>query len=91
LQAGLADADWRVRAMAARACAHFRPAVLVDRLLSICRNFANPAEAGHAARALASLGGEAWLRLQEIAYNEPGLARYIATEAVERHILGGAA
>jgi len=91
LHAGLCDADWRVRAMAARACGHFRPAVLVDRLLEICRNFENLAEATHAARALAALGGEAWLRLQEVAYNEPGLARYIATEAVERHILGGAA
>jgi hypothetical protein len=65
--------------------------VLVDRLLAICRDFANPAEAAHAARALASLGGEAWLGLQEMAYHEPGLARHIATEAVERHILGGAA
>lgn len=91
LQFGLGDSDWRVRAMAARACGHFRPAVLVDRLLEICRAFANPAEAAHAARALAALGGEGWLRLQEIAHNEPGLARYIATEAVERHILGGVA
>src|SRR5690242_21251029 len=53
----------------ARACGHFRPAVLVDRLLEICRNFENLAEATHAARALAALGGEAWLRLQEVAYN----------------------
>lgn len=91
LQTGLRDADWRVRAMAARACAHFRPAVLADRLLEICRSAPNPAESAHAARALAAMGGEGWLRLQDLAHSEIGSARYIATEAVERRLLGGAA
>ena len=91
LQAGLDDADWRVRAMAARACGHFRPAMLVERLLKMCRTFANPPEAAHAARALAAMGGEGWLRLQSMAHTEVGNARHIATEAVERHLLGGAA
>jgi hypothetical protein len=77
--------------MAARACAHFRPAILLDRLLEMCRSFSNPAEASHAAKALAALGGEGWLRLQEVANSDPGLARHIATEAVERHMLGGVA
>ncbi|HLK47577.1 MAG TPA: HEAT repeat domain-containing protein [Bryobacteraceae bacterium] len=91
LQLGLGDADWRVRAMAAQACGQFRAAALAERLLGMCRTFENPAEAAHAARALAALGGEGWLRLQEVANSETDQARQIATEAVERHMLGGAA
>ena len=91
LQIGLADSDWRVRAMAAQACGQFRTANLAERLLAICRKFENPAEAAHAARALAALGGEGWLRLQEVANSETEIARQIATETVERHMLGGAA
>lgn len=91
LQLGLADADWRVRAMAAQACGQFRAAMLAGRLLEMCRTFTNPAEAAHAARALAALGGEGWLRLREVANSKTDVARQIATEAVERHMLGGAA
>ena len=91
LQAGLADPDWRVRAMAAQACGQFRAATLAERLLEMCRKFEHPAEAAHAARALAALGGEGWLRLQEVANSTTEVARQIATEAVERHMLGGAA
>ena len=91
LQAGLRDSDWRVRAMAARACAHFRPAVLADRLLELCRSCASPSEAAHAARALAAMGGEGWLRLQALAHSQDGSARFIATEAVEKRLLGGVA
>jgi len=91
LQAGLEDTDWRVRAMAARACAHFRPAVLADRLLELCRSFENPTEAAYAGRALALMGGEGWLRLQDLANSDSGSARRIATEAVERRMLGGVA
>lgn len=91
LQAGLEDTDWRVRAMAARACGHFRPAILADRLLEICRSFEHPSESAHAGRALAIMGGEGWFRLQDVANSDGGAARRIATEAVERHMLGGAA
>jgi len=91
LQAGLDDADWRVRAMSARACGHFRPAILADRLLEMCRTFEHPSEGAHAGRALAVMGGEGWLRLQDIANSDSGVARRVATEAVERHMLGGAA
>jgi len=91
LQLGLADRDWRVRAMAAQACGQFRVASLAERLLEMCRAFENAAEAAHAARALAALGGEGWLRLQEVANSKTEVARQIATEAVERHMLGGAA
>ncbi len=91
LQLGLGDSDWRVRAMAAQACGQFRAASLAERILAMCRKFENPAEAAHAARALAALGGEGWLRLQEVANSETDIARQIATETVERHMLGGAA
>ncbi|HEY1242587.1 MAG TPA: HEAT repeat domain-containing protein [Bryobacteraceae bacterium] len=91
LQLGLGDPDWRVRAMAAQACGQFRAAMLAGRLLEMCRTFTNPAEAAHAARALAALGGEGWLRLREVANSKTDIARQIATEAVERHMLGGAA
>jgi len=91
LQLGLADSDWRVRAMAAQACGQFRAAMLAERLLEMCRTFTNPAEAAHAARALAALGGEGWIRLREVANSKTDVARQIATEAVERHMLGGAA
>jgi len=91
LQRGLADSDWRVRAMAAQACGQFRAAALAGRLLEMCRKFENRAEAAHAARALAALGGEGWLRLQEVANSKTDIARQIATEAVERHMLGGTA
>ena len=91
LRLGLIDPDWRVRAMAAQACGQFRAATLAERLLEMCRKFENPAEAAHAARALAALGGEGWLRLQEVANSKTDVARQIATEAVERHMLGGPA
>ena len=91
LQSGLCDRDWRVRAMAAQACGQFRAASLAEHLLEMCRRFENAAEAAHAARALAALGGEGWLRLQEIANSKTNIARQIATEAVERHMLGGTA
>ena len=91
LQMGLFDSDWRVRAMAAQACGQFRAAALAERLLEMCRKFENAAEAAHAARALAALGGEGWLRLQEVANSRTDIARQIATEAVERHMLGGTA
>ena len=91
LQTGLQDSDWRVRAMAASACGHFRAAPLAGKLLEMCRSFSNPAEAGHAAQALAAMGGEGWLRLQELAHSGSQMSRQIATEVVERHMLTGGA
>jgi hypothetical protein len=91
LQRGLDDSDWRVRAMAARACGQFRAAMFAPRLFEMCQSFADPSEARHAARALAALGGEAWLQLQRVGNSGTDVARQIATEAVERHMLGGTA
>lgn len=89
LASGLNDTDWRVRALAAKACGSLRAGELVGRLIEMCGSFENPAEAGHAARALAALGGEAWSRLQEVISSGSGIGRRIATEVVERRMVGG--
>jgi hypothetical protein len=91
LQRGLDDSDWRVRAMAARACGQLRAAMCAPRLFEMCQSFTDPTEARHAAHALAALGGEAWLQLQQVGNSGTDVARQIATEAVERHMLGGTA
>jgi hypothetical protein len=70
--------------MAARTCEHFRPGILADNLLRLCTNFTNPVEAGHAARALVRLGGEAASRLQTLLSSESAVSRHIATEVIQR-------
>ena len=87
LKQGLADSDWRVRAMAARACGCFRTAAVIPELLAMCGSFANPAEAGHAARSLAAMGGEAWMGLQQVAATGTHWARRVTTEVVERRMV----
>jgi hypothetical protein len=95
LEAGLHDPDWRVRALAARACGYLRSEALAWRLLEMCASFEDPAEAGHAARALAALGGEealggkGWNRLQEVVAPGAGAGHRIAAEAMERRVSGG--
>ncbi|HYW46350.1 MAG TPA: HEAT repeat domain-containing protein [Bryobacteraceae bacterium] len=89
LEPGLHDPDWRVRALAARACGYLRAEALVWRLLEMCASFDDPAEAGHAARALAALGGEGWDRLQEVVASGRGTGHRIAAEVIERRMLGG--
>src|SRR5205823_10004788 len=66
LRSGLADSDWRVRAMAARACGLLRVSSLVPQLLESIGAAKTSAEAGHAARALAAIGGEARNSLQAL-------------------------
>ena len=89
LEPGLRDPDWRVRALAARACGYLRAEALAWRLLEMCASFEDPAEAGHAARALAALGGEGWNRLQQVVPSGDGAGHRIAAEAMERRMLGG--
>jgi len=89
LEPGLHDPDWRVRALAARACGHLRAEALAWRLLEMCASFEDPAEAGHAARALAALGGEGWNRLQRVVGSGTGAGNRIAAEVMERRMLGG--
>ena len=87
LKQGLADADWRVRAMAARACGCFRTGAVIPELLAMCGAFANPAEAGHAARSLSAMGGEAWTGLQQVAATGTHWARRVTTEVVEKRMV----
>ena len=86
LEPGLHDPDWRVRALAARACGYLRAEALVWRLLEMCASFDDPAEAGHAARALAALGGEGWDRLQEVVAAGRGTGHRIAAEVMGREV-----
>ncbi|MDQ6704800.1 MAG: HEAT repeat domain-containing protein [Acidobacteriota bacterium] len=87
LSLGLDDRDWRVRAMAARACGHFRSAPLASRLLEICQSPETPAEGDHAARSLAAMGGEAWLQLKRLALSGTPQSRRIAAGAVAIHMM----
>jgi hypothetical protein len=88
LEAGLRDSDWRVRAQAARACGALRAAPLAPALFAMCGSFENPAEAGHAARALAALGGDAFRQLQSVAVRGEGAGSRIAAEVLERRLIG---
>jgi len=88
LGAGLRDTDWRVRAQAAKACGAVRAATLAPALIAMCGSFENPAEAGHAARALAALGGGAWNSLQNVAVQGEGAGSRIAAEVMERRLIG---
>jgi hypothetical protein len=87
LKEGLQDADWRVRAIAAGACANLRPQNLADDLLTLCESFSNPAEAAHAARALAALGGESTKRLQYLCASGSAVTRQVAATVLERQML----
>jgi hypothetical protein len=90
LKAGLADPDWRVRAMAARACGHLKAAGLTAELLAIVQCTSVAAEVGHAARALAAIGGEARRQLQTLPVRGSEMAHRIVTEVIEKEILLGA-
>jgi hypothetical protein len=84
LRTGLSDPDWRVRAMAAKSCEHFRLGILAEDLLRLCTDFASPAEAGHAARAVARLGGEGSGRLQSLVSAKSNVSSHIAAEVIQR-------
>ena len=87
LREGMRDADWRVRAMAAEACASLRPEGVADDLMAMCQSFTNAAEAAHAARALSALGGAARRRLQSLATSGSAATRQIAAEVIEKQLL----
>ena len=89
LEPGLHDNDWRVRALAARACGYLRAEALAGRLVEMCASFEDPAEAGHAARALSALGGAGWNRLQEVVARGSSAGHRIAVEVLERRMVGG--
>jgi hypothetical protein len=87
LKSGLIDPDWRVRAMAARACGLLRVSGLTDELLVIVKSSRIAAETGHAARALVAIGGEAIHQLQALATSGSEMAHRIITEVIERDLL----
>jgi hypothetical protein len=74
VEVGLNDEDWRVRAMAARAGGLLRLGQLGPLLIQQCTSATHNAEVGHAARALAALGGHNWDQLRQMvnAGNMPG-------------------
>jgi hypothetical protein len=84
---GLADADWRVRAMAARACGSLHLSSLTATLAAKLSISEQAAETGHIARALASLGGESLLRLRSFANSSNDMTRAVTVEVLERALL----
>jgi hypothetical protein len=84
---GLADADWRVRAMAARACGSLHLSALTAALVARLSTSKQPAETGHIARALASLGGESLLRLHAFINSDDDMIRAVTAEVLEKALL----
>jgi hypothetical protein len=84
---GLADADWRVRAMAARACGSLHLSSLTATLAARLSISEQAAETGHIARALASLGGESLMRLRSFTNSNNDMTRAVTVEVLERTLL----
>lgn len=89
LAAGFGDSDWRVRAMAAKACVSFRDPCLAGRLMDLIADGGHQSEVHHAARALAAIGGPGleWLSLLKGCGRE--MVRRTAAEALEQRMLRG--
>jgi len=84
---GLADVDWRVRAMAARACGSLHLSSLTATLAARLSLSEQAAETGHIARALASLGGESLQRLRAFTNSDNNMTRAVTAEVLERALL----
>ena len=84
---GLADSDWRVRAMAARACGFLHLSELTATLAARLLTSTHAAETGHIARALASLGGESLLRLHSFTEPYDDMTRAVTAEVLERTLV----
>ncbi len=89
LRVGLSDPDWRVRAMAARACGQLQSTELAPVLLEVLKSALVPAEASHAARALAAFGGEARRELETLSSGGSEMAHRVISEAIEKEALLG--
>jgi HEAT repeat protein len=87
VETGLQDPDWRVRAMAARACGALRLAPLTAILVERLAASEQAAEVGHLARALASFGGESLLRLRAFTTSNNDLTRSVTAEVLEKAML----
>jgi HEAT repeat protein len=84
---GLADQDWRVRAMAARACGSLHLSSLTATLAARLSISEQAAETGHIARALASLGGESLMRLRSFTNSDNDMTRAVTVEVLEKALL----
>ena len=89
LRKGLADEDWRVRAMSARACGLIKLTALIPELLGMVAQVRTSTEARRAAKALATLGGEAHRQLLNLKLTSPDTVHRIIAEAVEQEMLVG--
>ncbi len=89
LATGLDDADWRVRAMAAKSCAHFRDPALSGRLMDLIASSSQQAEVHHAARALAAMGGHGIEWLSVLKRSDREMIRRTVSEALEQRLLAG--
>ena len=87
IETGLSDSDWRVRAMAARACGALHLSSLVPMLAERFGTCTHPVEAGHLAQALAAFQGDALRRLQAFTVSDSDMKRAIAGEVLERNLL----
>jgi HEAT repeat protein len=89
VETGLQDSDWRVRAMAARACGALHLTALTAILVEKLSASQQAAEIGHLARALASLGGESLLRLHTFTASHNDMTRAVTAEVLEKAMLTG--
>ena len=89
LRKGLFDEDWRVRAMAARACGLMGIDGLEPELLKMVAQARTSTEARHAAKALVSFGGETIQKLEELRLSGTETVHRIISEAIEKEILLG--
>lgn len=89
LASGLDDSDWRVRAMAAKSCAHFRDPALSGRLMDLIASGGHQSEVHHAARALAAIGGQGLEWLSLLKRSDQEMIRRTVSEALEQRLLAG--
>lgn len=87
VEQGLRDPDWRVRAMAARACGALHLSSLSPMLAERFASCSHPVEAGHLAQALAALDGGALRQLQAFSISDSDMKRAIAAEVIEKSLL----
>lgn len=87
IKAGLADDDWRVRAMAARAAGALHLTSLAPVLAEELASSSHPVVIGHLAHALAGLSDDALRRLEAFSVSDNDMKRAITAEVLEKHLL----
>ena len=82
LRWGLADPDWRVRSMAARACGSLRYPELMPVLTRMAADAESPVEMGHAARALIAMGPQGEQQVRSLMRLADAVRRGILEESL---------